>query len=142
MVKNQYFQNWESQLTKLVRLSHYHGWKEHALDHIACILICSKMVTDFLENFQLKNWFCKAKFNSIYLYRGLYRWSHLELSFMYDMVIIDVAYALKLAPKQVTLFRWILLSCYQCSFVNAKCVAPKTYWLCLDFSNSNLYSQT
>ena len=31
-------------------------------------------------------------------------------SFEYDMVLIDLEYALKLALKQVTFFRWILLN--------------------------------
>ena len=57
------------------------------------------------------------------------------------MVLIDLAYALKLAPKQMSLCGFILLNSEQCS-VNAKCGAAKIYGLRLVFSNSNLSSHT
>ena len=55
------------------------------------------------------------------------------------MVLIDPEYSLKLAPKQVGLFRWILLNSQQCSVqvkfyaVNTKCGFAKIYGLCLGF---------
>ena len=63
-------------------------------------------------------------------------------------MLVDLLYALKLAPKQVTMFRWILLKSSQCSVknkfcsVNTECGAAKIYALRLRFSNSNLFLHT
>ena len=70
--------------------------------------------------------------------------------FEYDMVLTDLVYIIKLAPKQAILFRCILINIKQCSVkekfcsvkrklctVNGKCGTAKIYGLRLEFSNSN-----
>ena len=64
----------------------------------------------------------------------------------YDMVFIDLGYALNIAANQQTLLTWMLLNSQQCSVkskfrtFNIKCGAAKIYGLYLGFSNSNLSS--
>ena len=76
--------------------------------------ICYKMATDFVENFQAKNLYFQSQFlNSISLYKCLYCWLYIlrDLrTFLWIWYGTHIVYILKLAPKQDTLFRRILLN--------------------------------
>ena len=111
--KNRFFLNSISQVTKLFQLSHYHDWKKDLLHlHIVCMenyFLHVRKWSLISREFQIKKVIFAKPISTIPCH---FIWNYIAYCIKrpWNAPLSMIVYVLKLALKQMTLFRGIQLN--------------------------------